>query len=197
MLNLPRKWWRLKCSNRSAYTINVISLMNSTFSGSFFLNTNSACSISDWASTSCFCLTFTTLRANSAIDNLMIVFLTFFQKTDFDISCKIGNLHEMSVYFLGKLKENISKYSQLKFLPSMLSINAGNHLYKWWSESLFTGDTSNDIHSPGSVVWKVSPHYPLYVQQRYIRISLLSLLLFLRDSHFFPSIPDTLQVSKQ
>ena len=36
------------------------------------------------------CLTFTTLWPNSADDKLMIFFLFFFQKTGFDMSCKLS-----------------------------------------------------------------------------------------------------------
>ena len=74
-------------------------------------------------------LTFITLWANSA-DDKMIIFSYFPQIIGFDISCKyfLRKLFAWDVkfYFLGKIKENISKRYLLKFLLSMLSVKVLN-----------------------------------------------------------------------
>ena len=76
-------------------------------------------------------VTFTTLWANSAIDKLMI-FLFSFQKTGFDISCKLSPMETIcmkcQILFSVKIKKNISKCCLLKILPRVLSDNDREHL---------------------------------------------------------------------
>ena len=73
-----------------------------------------------------FCLTFTNHWANFAITNWWY-FSYFFQKTGFDILCKLSPLETICMkcqnLFSGKMKKNISICHLLKILPRVLSVN--------------------------------------------------------------------------
>ena len=96
-------------------------------------------------------VTFSTHWANSAND---IFFSNIYQKTGFDISCRLSpNTKEIipmkcQTLFSGKNKKIISKF-MLKFLPSMLNVNSWNLkklFINWWQfEILFFFFPENKI----------------------------------------------------
>ena len=83
----------------------------------------------------CSRLTFTSLKANSADDELMIqcIFSYFSQKSGFEISCSLSLMETVcmkcQILFSGKNKENISKCYLLKILPRRPSINGEKNLF--------------------------------------------------------------------
>ena len=72
-------------------------------------------------------LTFTTLRAYSADDRLMIFFLFFTENSIRHFMQIVSNFHEMSnPVFFEKNKKNISKCHLLKISPGVLSAKHGS-----------------------------------------------------------------------
>ena len=108
-------------------------------------------------------LTFTTLLANSADDKLVIFFLLIYQKTDFDISCKLSPLETICMkyqnLFSGKNKKNISNCRLLKIYSECKALIVKLCRSK---KSLFHGNWTKKCpknHSKGQFHTKVPSKY--------------------------------------